>query len=163
VNLHQHLHAAAKAGRAVPEAYTALAKRDERFNVTLVATNGALGRMSGEAAEGNIGLESIVHEASRTMDASIMRAVNAEGAAQNVRAPRNLWHALMFYTTGELVRRELGKTGDAHYLPYAYRFDVDPKGMDKDRAALERAWQPFLDGKVTYEEGLRNLVRAATR
>jgi hypothetical protein len=35
VNRHQHLHAAAKAGRAVPDAYTALAKRDERFDVML--------------------------------------------------------------------------------------------------------------------------------
>jgi len=65
--------------------------------------------------------------------------------------------------TGELVRRELGKIGDAHDLPRAYRFDVYPKGMDKDRAALERAWPPFLDGKATCEEGPRNLVRDATR
>jgi hypothetical protein len=117
----------------------------------------------GEAAEGDIGLESIFHEASHTMDASIMRAVNGECAAQNVRAPRNLWHALIFYTTGDLVRRELGKTGDARYLPYAYRFDVYAKGMTKERAALEQAWQPFLDGTVPYEEALRNLVGDATR
>jgi hypothetical protein len=82
---------------------------------------------------------------------------------QEVRAPRNLWHALIFYTTGELVRRELGMSGDARYLPYAYRFDVYSKGMDKDRAALERDWQPWLDGKVPFEEALRNLVRDATR
>ena len=92
-----------------------------------------------------------------------MKAINEECAAQKVRAPRNLWHALIFYTTGELVRRELGMAGDAHYMPYAYRFDVYAKGMDKDRAALERDWQPWLDGKVPFEDALRNLVRDATR
>ena len=35
--------------------------------------------------------------------------------------------------------------------------------MDKDRAALERDWQPFLDGKISYEEALKNFVRDATR
>ena len=117
----------------------------------------------GEAAAGDMGLESIFHEASHTVDASIMRAISAECAAQNVRVPRNLWHAVIFYTTGELVRRQLGKAGDAHYMPYAYRFDVDAKGMVKERAALEQDWQPFLDGKIPYEEALRNLVRDATR
>jgi hypothetical protein len=29
--------------------------------------------------------------------------------AQNVATPRNRWHALIFYTTGELVRKELLK------------------------------------------------------
>ena len=117
----------------------------------------------GDGAEGDMGLESIFHEASHTVDASIMRAVNAECAAQKVRAPRNLWHAIIFYTTGEVVRRELGQVGDAHYMPYAYRFDVYAKGMSKERTALEQAWQPFLDGKVAYEEALRTLVRDATR
>jgi hypothetical protein len=117
----------------------------------------------GAGAEGDMGLESIFHEASHTVDAAIMKQVDAECAAQKVRAPRNLWHALIFYTTGEMVRRELGKAGDAHYMPYAYRFDVYAKGMDKERAALERNWQPFLDGRISHEEALKNLLRDATR
>ena len=72
-------------------------------------------------------------------------------------------HALIFYMTGELVRREVGMAGDAHYMPYAYRFDVNSKGKENERAALEQNWQAFLDGKVPYEEALRNLVRDATR
>ncbi len=117
----------------------------------------------GEGAAGDMGLEMIVHEASHAVDAAIMRAIDDECAAQKVRAPRNLWHALIFYTTGELVRKEVGMVGDAHYMPYAYRFDVYSKGMEKDRAALEQDWQPWLDGKVTFEEALTNLVRDATR
>jgi len=113
----------------------------------------------GDAAEGDMGIESIFHEASHAVDAHIMRIVNEESARQGVRATRNLWHAIIFYTTGELVRRELGKVGDAHYQPYAYRFDVYSKGMTAERAALETDWQPYLDGKTTLEEALRNVVR----
>ena len=67
---------------------------------------------------------------------------------------------MIFYTTGDLVRRELGMVGDPHYMPYAYRFNVYEKGMSVYRAALERDWQPWLDGRVPLEDALRNLVRA---
>jgi hypothetical protein len=77
VNLHQHLHAAAMAGRAVPDAYTALAKRDERFDGMLVATNDALGRMSGEA-------ESVTDEA---IDPAVRAALNEAALAYR----RDVW------------------------------------------------------------------------
>ena len=66
-------------------------------------------------------------------------------------------------TTGELVRRALGKTADSHYMPYAYRFSVYEKGMLSDRASLEKNWQPWLDGTVPFEEARRTLVRDAAR
>jgi hypothetical protein len=92
-----------------------------------------------------------------------MRMIADESRRQQRQTPRNLWHAVIFYTTGELVRRELGRVGDAHYMPYAYRFNVYEKGMLPDRAALERDWQPWLDGKVPFNEALRNLVRDVAR
>jgi hypothetical protein len=114
---------------------------------------------SGQGSEVDMGVETIFHEASHAVDAAIMRMIAEESARQKVRTPRNLWHAVIFYTTGELVRHELGMVGDSHYMPYAYRFDVYSKGMQAERAALERDWQPWLDGKVPFEEALRNLVR----
>jgi hypothetical protein len=118
---------------------------------------------SGPGSEGAMGVETIFHEASHSVDAEIMRLIGAESARQQVEAPRNLWHAEIFYTTGELVRRELGTAGDVHYMPYAYRFDVYSKGMQVERAALERDWQPYLDGKVAFEQALHDLVRDASR
>ena len=118
---------------------------------------------AGRGAEGEMALETIFHEASHAVDASIMRMIAAECAVQKVAAPQNLWHALIFYTTGELVRRQVGMVGDEHYMPYAYRFDVYGRGMEHERAALEQHWQPWLDGKVTVEAALRNLVRDTTR
>jgi len=117
----------------------------------------------GEGADGAMGFEIVFHEASHAVDAHIMRFVREECARQNVREPRNLWHAILFYTVGELVRRELGMTGDAHYMPYAYRFGVYDRGMSKERPALEQHWQPYLGGKLTFEEALRNVVRDVSR
>jgi len=117
----------------------------------------------GQGSEGDMGVETIFHEASHAVDGAIVRMIADESARQQRRTPRNLWHGVIFYTTGELVRRELGKVGDAHYMPYAYRFNVYDKGMTVDRAALEHDWQPWLDGKVPFEEALRNLVRDVAR
>jgi hypothetical protein len=116
-----------------------------------------------EGSDGEMGVETVFHEASHTIGPSIMRMIAAEVRSQNVAQPPNLWHALIFYTTGELVRRALGKTGNSHYLPYAYRFSVYEKGMLPDRASLEKNWQPWLDGRVPFEEALRNLVRDVGR
>jgi hypothetical protein len=116
-----------------------------------------------EGSDGEMGVETVFHEASHTSGPSIMRMIAAEARSQHVAQPPNLWHALIFYTTGELVRRALAKTGDTHYLPYAYRFGVYEKGMLPDRAGLEKDWQPWLDGRVPFEEALRNLVRDAGR
>jgi hypothetical protein len=118
---------------------------------------------TGEGAQGDMGVETIFHEASHTAGPSIMRAVAAESARQQLRQPPNLWHAVIFYTTGELVRRALGKTGDSHYMPYAYRFSVYENGMLPDRRSLEKNWQPWLDGHVPFEEALHNLVRDVAR
>jgi hypothetical protein len=117
----------------------------------------------GQGSAGDMGVETIFHEASHAVDGAIMRMIADESRRQQRQTPRNLWHAVIFYTTGELVRRELGRVGDAHYMPYAYRFNVYEKGMLPDRAALERDWQPWLDGAVPFEEALRNLVRDVAR
>lgn len=81
----------------------------------------------------------------------------------------NFWvnlHQFLHAEAGRPLRsspRALGKTGDSHYLPYAYRFSVYEKGMLPDRGSLEKNWQPWLDARVPFEEALRNLVRDVGR
>jgi hypothetical protein len=114
--------------------------------------------------QGDFAVEIVFHEASHTVDEALVKSVEQESARQQVTAPSQLWHGIIFYTAGELVRRELGKLGDASYLPYAYREGVWTRGdFPKYRVALERDWQPWLEGKATFEEALRTLVRDTTR
>jgi hypothetical protein len=106
--------------------------------------------------------ETVFHEASHTVDDKIMQMIDAEGARQHVNPPKELWHVMIFYTTGEIIKRELGKQGDPTYKPYAYRVNLyGAAGWDKMRVALERDWQPYLDGKVEMSKALHDLVRDA--
>ncbi|MFL6263580.1 MAG: hypothetical protein ACJ76Y_28125 [Thermoanaerobaculia bacterium] len=102
--------------------------------------------------------ETVFHEAAHSVDDQIMKLVDAEAARQGVKPHSELWHGIIFYTTGELVKRELHKEKDASYQPYAYRFGVYDRGWQTIRAGLERDWQPYLDGKVDFPHALAKLV-----
>jgi len=102
--------------------------------------------------------ETVFHEASHAVDDQIMRFVDEEGARQKVKPLPDLWHGIIFYTVGELVKRELHKEKDQGYQPYAYRFGVYDRGWQSIRAGLEKDWQPYLDGKVDFPHALAKLV-----
>jgi len=87
-------------------------------------------------------------------ESSLSRAFAACKAPAHLLCPRS-----SLYTTGEIVRCELGKQVDPAYKPYAYRGLYARAGWDKMRTALERDWQPYLDGKTGFDLALRDLVR----
>ena len=114
--------------------------------------------------QGDMAFEIVFHEASHAhgIGDRLSLALNAAAARAHVAPDRDLWHALIYYTTGELARRELGKSGDAAYKPYAYRYGVYTRGWQKLRDALERHWRPYLDGNRSFEDALDALVRDAS-
>lgn len=102
--------------------------------------------------------ELVFHEASHTVDGQIMKHLAQEG-----NPPRVLWHVLIFYTSGELAKRELGKQNDQSYRTYAEQGLYEKAGWQKMRESLQRDWQPWLDGKTSFEAAVRALVRDASQ
>jgi len=111
--------------------------------------------------QGDMAFEMLFHEASHAeaIGGVLIAAINAAAFRLRLAAPRDLWHVVIFYTAGELARRALGRSGDAHYLPYADRYKVYSRGWLTLRAAVERNWQPYLNGKTTFEAALEATVR----
>ena len=115
-----------------------------------------------KAMDPDVAFELAFHEASHTVDSQIMEALDGEAAKQHVKLPEDLWHVLIFYTTGEVVKRELRKQNDPAYKPYADHVNLyAAAGWQEIRAALERNWQPYLDGKASFETAVHDLVRDA--
>jgi hypothetical protein len=113
--------------------------------------------------QGEMAFEMIFHEASHPLvGLALSRAIATEAARQKLDAPASLSHVIIFFTAGELARRELGKAGDASYKPYAYRYQLYTRGWQKLRDALERDWLPYLDGKSSWDDALSALVRDAS-
>ncbi len=106
--------------------------------------------------QGGTSLEILFHEASHGLVGRLRQDVGNEFTGQGKTPPRDLWHAVLFFSTGELVRRHLGD-----YQPYAYRFGLYGRGNWKGYLpALELHWKPYLDGKMSYEQAISALVGA---
>ena len=98
-------------------------------------------------------IECVFHEAAHVIDATFARWVEEESARQGVAPPPELWHALLFYTAGELTRRALGEAG-------TFRADL-AQGFAADLPALDEHWLPYLDGRESLAVALREVVRGA--
>jgi hypothetical protein len=109
---------------------------------------------------GNAPLELMFHEAAhvRGVDGRITTMIQEECARQKLPVPPELWHFMIMFTTGELTRRELERTGSPGYVPYVYRYNQLPPAV---LAAFERHWLPYLEGKAPFEQSLSSLVRDA--
>jgi hypothetical protein len=108
--------------------------------------------------QGDAALEMLFHEASHVLVGSVEAAIAKECAAQNKPVPDTLWHAVLFYTAGEIVRRRLGEG----YVPYAYKNGLYERSPDwkQYETLLKLEWQKYLDGKVAMPAAVRAIVAA---
>ena len=107
----------------------------------------------GEPNRGPVAFECLAHEASHVVDDVLTGWIEAESARQGIEPPPELWHALLFFTSGVVAERVLGSPG-------TYRRDVS-EGYPAYHAALEQHWRPYLDGSAPLAPALRGLVRDA--
>jgi len=103
-------------------------------------------------------LELLFHEAAHAgIDRRLQAAIADESQRQRVPLAENLWHSIIMFTSGFVVRRELAKSGQM-YSPYVDRYyQLTPV----ERSAFEQDWQPYLDGRVSFERAMHDLVRDA--
>ncbi len=155
-------------------AYTTL----DPLRVTIASTDT---RNQGAAA-----LEVLFHEASHGIATPVEQAIARECRQRDKPIPRDLWHALIFYTTGEVIKPVMDTEGDASndgtvpsgsgksnasqgarhssedvdYTPYAKREGLYQRGWENYLQILTRYWQPYLDGQVTFDNAIAHMVSA---
>jgi hypothetical protein len=144
-------------------AYTTL----DPLRVTIASTDA---RNQGPEA-----LEVLFHEASHDIARPVETAITRECRQRDKPIPRDLWHALIFFTTGEVLRpviQEASKDSPnpepnappkpkAYPIPFDLREKLTQRGWDDYLRLLTLYWQPYLDGKVTFEDAIAHLVSAA--
>ena len=110
---------------------------------------------------GHAGLEMVFHEASHGLGvfAALIQPLNQIAAVQKVTVPPQLWHAVLFYTAGEMTTREL-KAHGIEYSPYANAAFYDNLCGPGCVARIREHWTPRLDGKRSVADALSPLVAA---
>jgi hypothetical protein len=112
------------------------------------------------ANQGEWMLESLFHEPSHAIVDANSGAIGNEIAKLSkelgIKPRYNLWHAILFYTAGELTRREWLKLGVSDYQPIITRmYSIQFQGFEQP---LRTHWQAYLDGKRTREEAIRQIL-----
>ena len=121
-------------------------------------------RNQGEAA-----LEVLFHEGSHGIAEPVQAAIIRECHQRDKAIPRDLWQALVFYTTGEVIRPVLHAAGatagdrdggvpGASYTPYALREGLYQRGWNDYYKLLQKFWQPYLDGTATFDDAIARMV-----
>jgi hypothetical protein len=104
------------------------------------------------------GFELLFHEASHGLADPVRAALNHEFQAQAKAIPRDLWHALLFYTTGEVVRQMLAGSGHSAYSPYAEQNHLYERDWQTYQRALDRDWQPYIQKRSDFSTAIRKLA-----
>jgi len=108
------------------------------------------------------GLELLLHEASHIVfgprHGAVSRVLSDAAASLDLPVPRDLWHAISFFTSGMVVEEAAAAAG-ARYTAYRVRRDVYPQ-FD---AVLEEHWKPYLDGEIDLDEAARRTIAASAR
>src|ERR1700722_13246466 len=117
---------------------------------------------------GIYGFEVLFHEASHSLAGAVTQAIAHDFRDRDKPIPRDFWHALLFYTTGEIVRRDIEygtmtftneqMNGPSAYLPYAARYGLYSGSWEHFRALLDLYWLPYLDGRVTFDTALARIA-----
>jgi len=122
--------------------------------------------------QGAEALEVLFHEGSHGIAEPVQAAIIRECHQRDKPIPRDLWHALVLYTTGEVIRPALASsvrtTGDAGDGPNPAQKASGPSNTVRDIFSqrgwkdylelLQRFWQPYLDGKATFDDAIARMV-----
>jgi hypothetical protein len=109
---------------------------------------------------GNAPLRLLFHEATHMpqVGGRVAAFIEDETARQKLQPLPNLWHTVLLFTPTDIAKRKLGVTENVDYVRYPYcKLQLAPV----EQAALERDWQPYLEGKTSFENALHDLVRDA--
>lgn len=113
--------------------------------------------------QGFSALEMLMHEPSHVIvdanDGAIGPEIQAAAKKLQVRARNNLWHAILFFTSGELTRHALAQRGVTDYVTTIDR-GMYERGYGGFKEPLETWWRAYLAGKISRAEAIEKIVAA---
>jgi hypothetical protein len=109
--------------------------------------------------EGTQGIEVIFHEISHDMIDSVFIMQQKICTFRNLAFDHNVWHSILFYSTGMFVKTALAKLGVDHelYLIKNKITDFNPE-VKKMMNTIIDYWQQYLDGKISMQSAMEHIL-----
>jgi len=114
--------------------------------------------------QGQAALEVLFREASHGLAESVQTAIARQCRIRDKPIPRNLWHAIVFYTAGAVVKDVLRNRTDRGKSS-TYTPDTVSEGLNARRwlgylQLIEKYWKPYLQGKADFNDAIAGMVSA---
>jgi hypothetical protein len=107
---------------------------------------------------GDPGLETVFHEGAHLLTGHLEQELHKDCESQQADCG-DLWHAIQFFTVGEVVTQQLAEAGTPGYEPYALKYGLYRRGRWSSFLPLIRKdWQPYLNGKNDFDNALKALA-----
>jgi hypothetical protein len=111
------------------------------------------------------GFETLFYEASHALAGGVEEAIERECRRLQKPIPRDLWHALLLYTTGERIGRtsssaQARANAASKSLSAANENSLHDRGWGDYEPLLERYWRPYLDGHIDLDTAVAHLINA---
>jgi hypothetical protein len=107
-----------------------------------------------EEHRGADGLEQLFHETSHLMMDTVDASLESHTRALGKDLSRDVSHAILFYTVGEVVSRIV-----PDHVSYADHYGVWQRGLGHYHDLAVQHWQPYLEGKIDMDEAIDRIVR----
>jgi hypothetical protein len=110
--------------------------------------------------QGLAALEMLYHESSHIHVTDTVRDVIADDLKARGQPPESaLWHAVQFYTVGEVTREVLKRRGNIDYQPFALKNGVYTHGVWAAYLTLiQTSWVQYMRGDIDMHEALIQMV-----
>ncbi len=83
-------------------------------------------------------------------------ALDAAFSSRGLDPDQDIWHSVIFFTTGQLAQQALRGAGYPAYRPYMVRVGV----YEELYPLLQETWQPYLDGEITLAAAAERYAEA---
>jgi hypothetical protein len=107
---------------------------------------------------GYAALEMLFHEATHGMvpadSGRLADAIAKAAKANRVTPPKDLLHIFIFYTAGELTKRDLAND----YVPYAEKKGLYRGSWVRWHGRIQNYWKQHLDGTLSLDEAVNKIV-----
>ena len=112
--------------------------------------------------QGLYGFEMLLHESQHTryVASAVRRAIRRQFSEAGKEVPPNLWHALLFITSGDFAERIAAASCTQHISYWEREGFREFGGWATAIRLAEDYWRPVINGEATTEEALQAFVEA---
>lgn len=107
-------------------------------------------------------VETLFHEASHTIikrkKGAIAESIKRTSEKLNRKPPKNLWHAILFYTAGNISQKSFSAYNIKNYTLYMKREKVFTFYQD----AITRYFTPYIEKKIDLDAAIENVIKHIT-